>query len=225
MPARAHDGSGPSTTRVRARPGAFTLIELIVVLVGLAALAAIALPTLLDRTGDATFRQASDSLVAAIAQARLKCLGDGRARQVLARPHADRWRIVVVDWSEGESPAGPSPRPVERVVLELHEGVGFERRREEAPPSFVGPVFEEELDPPAADAAHEAPPAEGWPIAVFASDGEAFPGEALVLVDRSGRRARLTIDAGARRVLLEPVVDPPAPAAEGPAAPDGGDAP
>jgi hypothetical protein len=200
MPAWANTGSGSCDPRAGVRRGGFTLLELTVVLVGLAALAAIALPMLLDRTGEAAFREAGSSLVAAVAQARLQSLGDGRPRHVLVVYERGRWRIATEFWSDPEGSEGAVRR---RVVLELPDGVRIERREAVAlRPRFVGPVLEEDF--PASFEA-EVPPPEGWSIALFTADGEAFPGLDLVLADGSGRRSRLVIEGGTRRVMLQPI--------------------
>lgn len=204
MTARARHGSGLAATRHQARHAGFTLIELIVVLAGLVALAALALPALLDRTGEAVFKQDSDRLVAAIAQARMQCLGDGRARRAVARQSGERWQIVVEPLPDATEERADAATPA-RVVFTLSEGLRFEAHQERARVGFVGPVLDDEPIESAGDAAPEAPPPEGWPIAVFGADGEAFPGIELALADRSGRRARLLIDAGARRVSLEAI--------------------
>lgn len=213
MPARARPGSGPDGPRVDAWRGAFTLIELLVVLMGLAALAALALPTILDRTDEAAFRQAGDALVSAVSRARLQSLGDGRPRQVVAVYAGGRWRVATEHWSGSEGEQGTDGAVRRGAIVELPAGVRLERRGA-APPRarFVGPVLEDEL--PAREAEPEIPPAEGWLVAMFAADGEAFPGEDLVLTDDSGRRSRLVIDPASRRVRLEPLAEPGTPKAQ-----------
>jgi prepilin-type N-terminal cleavage/methylation domain-containing protein len=113
---------------VRSRSG-YTLLELVVVLALVVALATLAYPSLEAMYGDYRLTAATDQVRAGWAEARARSLEEGRPYRFAIVPNQGNYRIAPDSgefWSGGETPASEDPT-VLPLVLEnaLPKGVRF----------------------------------------------------------------------------------------------------
>ena len=204
-----------ASPRRAAAPRGFSLIEIMLVLVLLAALTALAVPTFDSMLGGATFSETTRQVAAAIDEAGADAQVRGVALDVNAvRSASGGWSLVASPLTlaggdqdlmeKAEVPrATPAPR---RTLIRLPDGFEFQAPTEGS-------------DEPAESASQTREPAaagEKLPVCVLWPTGEATPLGELQIRDRNGAWATFAVSAltGRCRVKVG-AAGPPAPSSSG----------
>lgn len=192
MNARTHSAmTGPGDGRPPAasskRP-AFSLIEVMLALVLVAALTALAVPTFEQMLGSATLRETSRAAAAAIDEAGASSQLSGIPSDIAAvRAESGEWSLTATPLPmptdpESETPVAPKPPPRAKTLFRL-------------PPGFVIETPPPPPDAADADAADDETPADAdrIPFCVLWPTGEATPRTTLRLRDPSGDWSELSV--------------------------------
>jgi Tfp pilus assembly protein FimT len=116
------------TSRPRRRPG-LTLIEVLLVIAVIIALAAVAFPTMSAMYGDVKLKAAADDVRAAWTEARSHAIEDGRAYRFAVQPDTGKYRVApdADGFWDGSGGAGDeSDAPPYTFEADLPDGIVFE---------------------------------------------------------------------------------------------------
>ncbi len=173
------------------RPG-FTLIEVIVVLGVLAALAGLALATLSGSRADRVMNEAVDRTAHGVASARARAMLEGTTLGLYARPRSDsHWMLAVAPVSAAAASESGAAPPKYRSVVIYPDGVTVQA---------LGPPTDEV----------EATPTQGSdsdsPVALLLPDGRCLPRSELGLThkDQTVRLRFRRLTPGVERLGSEP---------------------
>ena len=114
-------------TRLRTRRPGLTLIEVLLVVAVLIALAAVAFPTMSAMYGDVKLKAAADDVRAGWTEARSHAIEDGRAYRFAVQPGTGKYRVAPdADWFWNGDGGDDSDAPPFTFEGDLPNGIVFE---------------------------------------------------------------------------------------------------